>query len=228
MCTPADAGLRFTHPLIRACGFSQAFTAADGHVSRLPARFGPLAFAAFACGALLSLHPSIIGDNDQRPASFAEAERRGPDLRHYGKQRRSAFLALRDEAVRLAKAGDVLLEATPLNAGTCSVLDFLHAVGALFSASHIVGHRLMAGTKDRNSAANRPWLLAYNSHLRSLTAQRMTGDCEASATQWAMFLVSDPPNPSCPRAAVLIHNVSRALTTLLASVMAVPCCALES
>ena len=163
-----------------------------GELDALAPDLRVLAYCALAAGALASFHSAIIGSRSNNPTSMAAAERLGPDLRDFGRRRLGAFRALRDEALRRAKAGDTFYTATPTHAAVCWALDFLFAVGAPPSLLVRGARRPTdcgSSPADPPVSSSRPYLSFYYAHVRVLAPLRTLGEVQKQSTQWAMQLV---------------------------------------
>ncbi|GAA5880285.1 hypothetical protein JCM3774_002480 [Rhodotorula dairenensis] len=142
----------FDEGLVPVSSLLTSLTSSDWQVDRLPLGTEALVYSAFTIGTLYSYDSSIIGPSPH--TSFASLDP-GSDLRVYGKRRRPAFEQMKDLAMRAARVGDVWMEPTVDNAGTCNLLDIASRIDEVMSL---------------DAPRTRPFHRAYISHLSHLIA----------------------------------------------------------
>ncbi|CDR45496.1 hypothetical protein NBRC10512_000291 [Rhodotorula toruloides] len=169
-----NAGPRLAHPCVRACDVSSALRDANGDIDLLAPQLAVLALCAMAMGSLLSIDPAILANHAGNVQTLADVESLGPDLRTLGQSRSNAYLALKSEAKRRARALGVDVDPSFANAASCWLLDYLEAVEAT----------------DRHTP--RPWHAAYLSHIRRLRwTQPLNSASWSDDTIWAFNLGTD-------------------------------------
>lgn len=186
-----DAGPRLAHPCVRACDVSSALRDANGDVDLLAPQLAVLALCAMAMGSLLSVDPAILANHAGNVQTLADVESLGPDLRTLGQSRSNAYLALKSEAKRRARALGVDVDPSFANAASCWLLDYLEAVEGAFAVSFSSKRYALtffALATDRHTP--RPWHAAYLSHIRRLRwTQPLNSASWSDDTIWAFNLV---------------------------------------
>ncbi|GAA5929535.1 Zn(II)2Cys6 transcription factor domain-containing protein [Sporobolomyces koalae] len=167
------------HPTFAAYDLERTLSALSWQVELLEPRAQVLAYCAFAVGALLSYHPSILDPFGLHlgracPTSFLAVLEHLPDLRKFGRLRSAACRAYREEALRRAKASDVLFEPSREAVTTCFILRWLDSV---------------LPVNETSSAA--VWYAAEMSHLRTLCPPAPIAESTESTIRWACYLTVD-------------------------------------
>ncbi|ORY92615.1 hypothetical protein BCR35DRAFT_298083 [Leucosporidium creatinivorum] len=142
------------HPLLSLPALRQTLAQSNWRLDLLPPSTRALAFAVLATAALVSPHPSILGEGPV-PTSLEElgAWPALTDWASFGRRRQGACRALTEEAFRAAREADITVNWSTESAVTCYLLDFLDS---------------RYGPPNR---FGRPFGISYASQSRALAAE---------------------------------------------------------